>query len=53
MFKRHLIPNKIMALILLLVGLGPMWLDRDGTVMAFFAVPIVGLFTAKENYVDL
>jgi hypothetical protein len=44
--------NKIHALILILIGLVPIWLDNDATAFVFLLIFAVPLFFAKENWIE-
>ena len=43
--------NKLVALLLLLTGLVPIWLERDATILVLFFGIIVFLFFANRDYI--
>lgn len=44
--------NKLIALGLLGVGMVPILIERDATVLVFVAMPAIPLLFAKENWID-
>lgn len=49
---RRTIKNKLCAITLLIVGLIPLLVYRDGTFLAFATVIGLPLFFAKDNWID-
>lgn len=43
--------NKLIALLLLVTSVIPIWLDRDATILALMLVVIVPLFFASRDYI--
>lgn len=51
-FKRYMdetLANKILALILVFIGVIPIWIIEDGTFLVLMLIFAVPLFFAKEN----
>lgn len=46
------IKNKIVAIILLAIGILPIILEQDATFFIFMLFFAIALFSAKENYID-
>lgn len=51
MWQRSLIKNKLYALVLMLIGVVPILIDRDGTFFIFTLMLGLPLFFAKENWI--
>jgi len=51
MLKRDLLPNKLCALLLIVIGLAVMLLDGDATALIFLSILAVPMFFAKENWI--
>ena len=51
MWKKELLKNKLYALILILIGLVPILIERDGTVFILTLMIGLPLFFAKENWI--
>ena len=49
---RKTIKNKIYAGLFLLIGLIPIWIEGDGTLMLLMLIFAISLLFAKENYID-
>lgn len=49
MWKKELLKNKLCALVLILIGLVPILIERDGTFFIFALIFGLPLFFAKEN----
>ena len=52
-FKRYMrktYKNKLCAIVLLMAGMVPVWLDRDGTALLLMLVIAIPLFFSKKNY---
>ena len=45
--------NKLCAIVLVLCGLGPIFIDRDATALAVFLPIGLILFFEKDNVIDL
>ena len=43
--------NKLYAVVLLICGYLPVLIDKDSTVLVFFAFIAIPLFFAKENWI--
>lgn len=44
--------NKLAAMFMLLVGMTPVWFERDGTVLLFYGIFAIPLFFYKENVLE-
>jgi hypothetical protein len=44
--------NKVVALLIMLPGLIPVWLDGDATVLVLTLIAATPLFFAKQNYIE-
>ena len=44
--------NKVMALVLLFVGIVPILIENDATVFVFLIVMIIPLFFTGKNYIS-
>lgn len=51
MWKKELLKNKLYALVLILIGLVPILIERDGTFFIFALIFGLPLFFAKENWI--
>ena len=51
MWRRELLKNKLYALALILIGLVPILIERDGTVFILALIIGLPLFFAKENWI--
>lgn len=51
MWRRELLKNKLYALVLILMGLVPILIERDGTFFIFALMIGLPLFFAKENWI--
>ena len=51
MRRRELLKNKLYALVLILIGLVPILIERDGTFFIFALMIGLPLFFAKENWI--
>ena len=49
---RKTIKNKICAGLFLMIGLIPIWIEGDGTLMLLMLIFAISLLFAKENYID-
>lgn len=49
-YMRETWKNKITAIALILAGMIPVWIDRDGTALLFFACIALPTFFAKKNW---
>ena len=50
--KEDTLANKLTAIVLLIVGMVPIFLFKDGTVMLLFSFFAVPLLFAKENWMQ-
>ena len=50
--KEDTLANKLTAIVLLIVGMVPIFLFKDGTVMLLFSLFAVPLLFAKENWMQ-
>lgn len=41
--------NKLMAMLLLIIGCLPLWIDNDATLLIFMSIFAVPLFFARRN----
>lgn len=51
MWQRSLIKNKLYALVLILIGVVPILIERDGTFFVFALTIGLPLFFSKENWI--
>ncbi len=51
MWKKELLKNKLYALVLILIGLVPILIERDGTFFIFALIFGILLFFAKDNWI--
>jgi hypothetical protein len=51
MWRRELFKNKLYALVLILIGLVPILIERDGAFFIFALMIGLPLFFAKENWI--
>jgi len=51
MWKKELLKNKLYALALILIGLVPILIERDGTFFILALMLGLPLFFAKENWI--
>lgn len=49
---RKTINNKIYAGLFIVIGLIPIWIEGDGTLMLLMLIFAISLLFAKENYID-
>ena len=43
--------NKLIALLLLVTSVVPIWMDRDATILALMLVVIIALFFSNRDYI--
>ena len=43
--------NKMIALLLLVVSLVPIWLEGDATMLVLMSPVVIALFCANQNYI--
>lgn len=41
--------NKLMAMLLLIIGCLPLWIDNDGTLLIFMSIFAIPLFFARHS----
>lgn len=51
MWRKELLKNKIYSLLLILIGVVPILIDRDGTFFIFTLMLGLPLFFARENWI--
>ena len=51
MWKRELVRNKICSLLLILIGVVPILIERDGTFFIFTLMLGIPMFFSKENWI--
>lgn len=51
--NKELIKNKVVAILLILLGLASMRIDNDATVLVFLTAVAFILFFSKENVIDI
>lgn len=52
-YMRKTFKNKVCALVLLIAGMIPVWIDGDGTALLFFGCIAVPMFLAKDNWINI
>lgn len=51
--KKHLIPNKVMAVVLIFLGILTVFIEGDGTILILTLLMGIPLFFARRNWTSL